>query len=58
MKNENDTKLGELLVKLGKFTQLESANEENTKKIEKYQKAVTGLQTAVNNYEEKEKEYK
>ena len=58
MKNENDTKLGELLVKLGKFTQLESANEENTKKIEKYQKAVTGLQNAVNNYEEKEKEYR
>ena len=58
MKNENDSKLGELLVKLGKFTQLESTNEENSKKIEKYQKAVVGLQNTVNNFEEKEKEYK
>jgi hypothetical protein len=58
MKNENDSKLGELLVKLGKFTQIETANEENTKKIQKYQIAVEGLQTTVNDYEEKEKQYK
>ena len=37
MKKENDGKLGELMVKLGKYSQLEAANEENTKKIQKYQ---------------------
>ena len=58
MKNENDSKLGELIVKVGKFTQIETANEEYTKRIQKYQIAVEGLQTTVNNYEEKEKQYK
>ena len=58
IKNENETKLGELTVKLGKFTQIEQANEENTKKINKYMIAVEGLQTTVNEYEAKEKEYK
>ena len=58
MKNENDSKLGELIVKVGKFNQIETANEEYTKRIQKYQIAVEGLQTTVNNYEEKEKQYK
>ena len=58
MKNENDSILGELIVKVGKFTQIETANEEYTKRIQKYQIAVEGLQTTVNNYEEKEKQYK
>ena len=58
MKYENDSKLGELIVKVGKFTQIETANEEYTKRIQKYQIAVEGLQTTVNNYEEKEKQYK
>ena len=51
MKKENDGKLGELMVKLGKFSQLEAANEENTKKIQKYQIAVECLQNTVNDYE-------
>ena len=58
MKNENDSKLGELMIKVGKFNQIETANEEYTKRIQKYQIAVEGLQTTVNNYEEKEKQYK
>ena len=58
MKNENDSKLGELLVKLGKFSQLESTNEENASKIQKYQKTVEELQSAVNFCEEKQKKYK
>ena len=58
MKSENDSKLGELIVKVGKFNQIETANEEYTKRIQKYQIAVEGLQTTVNNYEEKEKQYK
>ena len=58
MKNENDSKLGELLVKLGKFSQLESTNEENASKIQKYQKTVEELQSTVNFYEEKQKKYK
>ena len=58
MKNENDSKLGELIVKVDKFNQIERANEEYTKRIQKYQIAVEGLQTTVNNYEEKEKQYK
>ena len=58
MKNENDMKLGELLLKLGKFTQLESTNEENSKKMEKYQIAVRQLQKTVEDLEEKEKQYK
>ena len=58
MKKENDSKLGELIVKVGKFNQIETANEEYTKRIQKYQIAVEGLQTTVNNYEEKEKQYK
>ena len=58
MKNENDSKLGELIVKLGKFTQIETANEEYVKRIQKYQIAVEGLQTTVNDYEKKEKQYK
>ena len=56
MKKENDGKLGELMVKLGKYSQLEAANEENTKKIQKYQIAVEGLQNTVNEYEKKHKE--
>jgi hypothetical protein len=56
MKKENDGKLGELMVKLGKFSQLEAANEENTKKIQKYQIAVEGLQNTVNDYEKRHKE--
>jgi len=57
-KNENESKLGELTIKVGKFTQLESLNEENTKKIQRYQLAVDGLQSTVNSFEAKEKEYK
>ena len=57
MKKENDGKLGELMVKLGKYSQLEASNEENSKKIQKYQIAVEGLQNTVNEYEKKEKEY-
>ena len=57
MKKENDDKLGELMVKLGKYSQLEASNDENTKKIQKYQIAVEGLQNTVNEYEKKEKEY-
>ena len=56
MKKENDGKLGELMVKLGKFSQLEAANDENTKKIQKYQIAVEGLQNTVNDYEKRHKE--
>ena len=56
MKKENDGKLGELMVKLGKYSQLEAANEENTKKIQKYQIAVEGLQNTVNEYEQRHKE--
>ena len=57
MKKENDDKLGELMVKLGKYSQLEASNDENAKKIQKYQIAVEGLQNTVNEYEKKEKEY-
>ena len=57
MKKENDDKLGELMVKLGKYSQLEASNDENTKKIQKYQIAVENLQNSVNEYEKKEKEY-
>ena len=56
IKKENDGKLGELMVKLGKYSQLEAANEENTKKIQKYQIAVENLQNQVNEYERKQKE--
>ena len=56
MKKENDGKLGELMVKLGKYSQLEAANEENAKKIQKYQIAVEGLQNKVNDYEKRHKE--
>ena len=56
MKKENDGKLGELMIKLGKYSQLEAANEENSKKIQKYQIAVEGLQNTVNEYEKKHKE--
>jgi hypothetical protein len=56
MKKENDGKLGELMVKLGKYSQLEAANDENTKKIQKYQIAVEGLQNTVNEYEKRHKE--
>ena len=56
IKKENDGKLGELMVKLGKYSQLEAANEENTKKIQKYQIAVENLQNQVNEYEKKQKE--
>ena len=51
MKKENDGKLGELMMKLGKYSQLEAANEENTTKIQKYQSAVDRLQNDVNQYE-------
>jgi len=57
MKKENDDKLGELMVKLGKYSQLEASNDENAKKIQKYQIAVENLQNSVNEYEKKEKEY-
>jgi hypothetical protein len=56
VKKENDGKLGELMVKLGKYSQLEAANEENTKKIQKYQIAVENLQNQVNEYEKRQKE--
>ena len=56
MKKENDGKLGELMIKLGKYSQLEASNEENTKKIQKYQIAVEGLQNTVNEYEQSKKE--
>ena len=58
MKNENDSKLGVLQVKLGKFTQIETANEEYSKRIQKYQIAVEGLQSTVNDYEKNEKKLK
>ena len=58
MKNENDSKLGILQVKLGKFTQIETANEEYSKRIQKYQIAVEGLQSTVNDYEKNEKKLK
>jgi hypothetical protein len=51
MKKENDGKLGELMMKLCKYSQLEAANEENTTKIQKYQSAVDRLQNDVNQYE-------
>ena len=56
MKKENDGKLGELIIKLGKFSELETSNEENTKKIQKYQIAVDNLQNTVNEYEQNKKE--
>ena len=58
MKKENDFKLGELTVKLGKFIQLETENKEYTEKIEKYQKTFISLQNTVKDLEAKEKEYK
>ena len=58
MKKENDFKLGELTVKLGKFIQLETENKEYTEKIEKYQKTFISLQNTVKDLESKEKDYK
>ena len=58
MKKENDFKLGELTVKLGKFIQLETENKEYTEKIEKYQKTFKSLQNTVEDLEAKEKDYK
>ena len=58
MKKENDFKLGELTVKLGKFIQLETENKEYTEKIEKYQKTFISLQNTVKDLEAKEKDYK
>ena len=58
MKKENDFKLGELTVKLGKFIQLETENKEYTEKVEKYQKTFKSLQNTVEDLEAKEKDYK
>ena len=57
-KDVNDRKLGELEVKVGKISQLESANEEYSKRIEKYKIAVDGLQKTAEDNLTKYKEYK
>lgn len=54
----NDSKLGELVVKVGRITQLESSNEENLKRIEKYKVAVDGLQKNLEDSMAKAKEFK
>ena len=57
-KQANDNKLGELVVKVGRISQLESTNEEYAKRIEKYKVAVDGLQKNLEDTMAKSKEYK
>lgn len=57
-KNVNDEKLGELMVKIGKITQLETQNNDFAKKIEKYKMAVDNLQKDKENNSKLLKDYK